>query len=127
MHPWNDELCRELAQEFSQRRAEDWEELLVPAGVPCVKVAESNLEGFYVNPQAHEMNMVDHQDHPEYINLRQVGVQVRLSQTGPAFKPAAPLLGQHNLEILKELGFSDQEISGMEAAGCISIDPRVQS
>ena len=127
MHPWNEELCRELAQEFSQRRAEDWEELLVPAGVPCVKVAESNLEGFYVNPQAHEMNMVDHQDHPEYINLRQVGVQLRLSQTGPAFKPAAPLLGQHNLEILKELGFSDQEISGMEAAGCISIDPRVQS
>ena len=77
--------------------------------------------------QAHEMNMVDHQNHPEYINLRQVGVQVRLSQTGPAFKPVAPLLGQHNLDILKELGFSDEEISGMEESGCISKNPQVQA
>ena len=127
MHPWNEELCRELAQEFSQRTAEDWEERLIPSGVPCVKVAESNHEGFYLNSQAQEMNMVDYQDHPEYSNLRQVGVQVRLSQTGPAFKPAAPLVGQNNLEILKELGFSDQEISGMEATGCLSIGPQVEA
>ena len=127
MDPWNDELCRKLAQEFNQLPAAEWEECLIPAGVPCVKVAESNHEGFYLSAQAHEMNMVDHQNHPEYINLRQVGVQVRLSQTGPAFKPAAPLLGQHNLEILKELRFSDEEISGMEEAGCISKNPQVQA
>ena len=127
MHPWNHKLCRKLAQEFSQLPAAEWEERLIPAGVPCVKVAESNHEGFYLSAQAHEMYMVDHQHHPEYINLRQVGVQVRLSQTRPAFKPAAPLLGQHNLEILKELGFTDEEISGMEAAGCISKKPQVET
>ncbi len=127
MHPWNDELCQSLAQEFSQRPAEDWEERLIPAGVPCVKVAESNLEGFYLNSQAQEMNMVDHQNHPEYSNLRQAGVQIAFSQTGPAFKPAAPLVGQNNLEILKELGFSDEEISGMEEAGCISSNPQVEA
>ncbi|PKB72624.1 MAG: hypothetical protein BZY75_05955 [SAR202 cluster bacterium Io17-Chloro-G7] len=127
MHPWDDELCLELAQEFSQRPAVEWEEMLIPAGVPCVKVAESNLEGFYDNPQAQEMNMVDYQDHPEYSNLRQVGVQVTFSLTGSAVKPAAPLIGQHNLEILTELGFSQQEISNMQAAGCISAGPSIQA
>ena len=92
-----------------------------------MKVAESNNEGFYLNAQAQEMNMVDYQNHPEYSNLRQVGVQFRFSQTEPAVKPAAPLAGQHNLEILKELGFSGDEISGLEAAGCISIVPQVEA
>lgn len=127
MHPWNELLCQELAQGFSHISAADWEERLIPAGVPCVRVAESNNDGFYINPQAQEMNMVNHQNHPEYINLRQVGVQVGFSRTGPVFKPAAPLVGQHNQEILKELGFSEEEISAMEEAGCISSHPQVQA
>ncbi len=126
MNPWNEELCRKLAQEFSQRPAAEWEDMLIPGGVPCVKVAESILEGFYDNSHAQEMNMVDIQNHSEYSNLRQVGVQVTLSLTGSVAKPAAPLIGQHNLEILTELGFSDQEISDMQAAGCISAPQQIQ-
>ena len=64
--------------------------------------------------------MVNKLEHPEYENLRQVGVQVSFSKTAPADKPAAPLTGQHNQEILTELGFSDDEISGMVETGCIS-------
>ncbi len=119
-HPWNEELSRKLAKEFSQHSAAEWENRLIPTGVPCVEVAESNHEGFYLNPQAIEMNMVDHQNHSEYTNLRQAGVQVWFSRTGPASRPAAPLLGQHNWVILKELGFSDDEISAMVEGGCIS-------
>jgi len=121
--PWNDELGQLLAQEFSQLSATEWEDRLIPAGVPCVRVAENNDDGFYLNPQAHEMNMVNRLVHPEYENLRQVGAQISFSKTGPADKPAAPLTGQHNQEILTELGFSEDEISGMVETGCISSVP----
>jgi len=118
--PWNDKLVQLLAQEFSRLSATEWEEVLIPAGVPLVRVAENNNDGFYLNPQAQGMNMVNKLEHPEYENLRQVGVQVSFSKTAPADKPAAPLTGQHNQEILTELGFSDDEISGMVETGCIS-------
>ena len=118
--PWNDKLVQLLAQEFSRLSATEWEEVLIPAGVPLVRVAENNNDGFYLNPQAQGMNMVNKLEHPEYENLRQVGVQVSFSKTAPADKPAAPLTGQHNQEILTELEFSDDEISGMVETGCIS-------
>jgi crotonobetainyl-CoA:carnitine CoA-transferase CaiB-like acyl-CoA transferase len=35
----------------------------------------------------------------------------------------APLLGQHNREVLSELGLSDQEIDDLEAAGVIGTAP----
>ena len=37
--------------------------------------------------------------------------------------PPAPLLGQHNRELLSELGCSDKEIDALEADGVIGTAP----
>ena len=52
---------------------------------------------------------------------------MRLSD-GPArfHRSPAPLLGQHNLEILRELGLDAAEIAELEAAGIIGNAPRMR-
>jgi crotonobetainyl-CoA:carnitine CoA-transferase CaiB-like acyl-CoA transferase len=122
-HPWNHELCRDLSAEFARRRAGEWEQQLVERGVPCVKVAEDNQEGVFLNPQLLALGAVDRKGHPHFTDLEQPGVQVQFSETPPADRPAAPLLGQHTLEVLRELGFDDREIAEMEGTGCIAIHP----
>ncbi len=121
MHPWNEELCRNLAEEFERRPADDWERLLVAGGVPCCRVAKDIDEGFYLHPQALHLGMMDENMHPEYSNLRQGGVQVAFSKTPSADRQPAPSLGQHSVEILQQLGFSELEISDMRAARCIGV------
>ena len=121
MHPWNEQLCRSLAEGFERRPADDWERLLVAEGIPCCKVANNIFEGFYQHPQALHMGMIDENMHPDYSNLRQVGVQVLFSETPSADRQPAANLGQHSIEILQELGFSGLEISNMRGAGCIGV------
>lgn len=121
MHPWNDELCWILAEEFERRPAEDWERQLAAEGVPCCRVANNNDEGFYLHPQALHLGMIYENTHPDYSNLRQAGVQVLFSETPSADRLPAANLGQHSIEILQELGFSELEISDMRGAGCIGV------
>ena len=120
-HPWNEELCRNLAEEFERRPAEDWERLLVAEGVPCCRVAKNIDEGFYLHPQALHLGMIDQNMHPDYSNLRQAGVQVAFSETPSADRLPAPSLGQHSVEILQELGFSELEISDMRGGSCVGV------
>ena len=121
MHPWNENLCRKLAEVFERRLSAEWEELLIAEGVPCCKVAENNDQGIFLYPQSLHLGLIDHNIHPDYTDLRQAGVQVRFSQTPTADRPPAPNLGQHSLEILQELGFSELEIPDMLSAGCVGI------
>ena len=121
INPWNENVCRYLSKEFERFPAVEWELRLVAGGVPCCRVAENIDEGFYLNPQAIHLGLIDETEHPEYGNLRQAGVQVGFSETPAAARPPASALGQHSAEILKELGYSDLEISDMRDAGSISV------
>ena len=121
MDPWNEDLCRDLAEEFKRLPAGKWERQLVAAGVPCCRVAENIDEGFFKHPQALHLGLVDSTEHPEYSNLRQAGVQVRFSETPTAARLPASAIGQESVEVLIELGFNDQEISEMHRSGCIGI------
>ena len=93
----------------------------LPRGVPCCRVAKNIDEGFYLHPQALHLGMIDENMHPDYSNLRQAGVQVAFSETPSADRLPAPSLGQHSVEILQELGFSELEISDVCGARCIGV------
>ena len=118
-HPWNRDLCRDLAREFAQSPARQWEEVLARQGVPCVRVAEDNREGIFSHPQASALEAVSRKLHPEYTNLAQAGVMLEFSQTSAEDGPAAPVLGQHTREVLLDLGYAEEEISELEASGAV--------
>jgi formyl-CoA transferase len=44
---------------------------------------------------------------------RMLGIPVKLSDTPGAVRRAAPSLGEHSQEVLREAGFSDAEIAAL--------------
>ena len=121
MDPWNEELCGFLAAVFAKGTAREWEARLVAKGVPCVKVAQGNMEGFYENAHAIETGMVYEGDHPVYTGLKQPGVLVHFSETGTVDNPPSALIGQHTVEVLGEMGYSSEEIEAMLKAGLVGV------
>lgn len=73
---------------------------------PVNSVAEA-LE----NPQINAREMVVELTHPEYGPLKLLGIPIKLSETPGACDSAPPRFGEHNREVLRQLGYSDDVIS----------------
>ena len=121
MDPWNEKLCEALGSVFARGTAREWEARLTEKGVPCVRVAEGNFEGFYENEHALESGMVYEGAHRTFTGLKQPGVLVHFSETPTVDNAAAAVLGQHTVEVLGEVGYSTEEVEGMIGAGIVAV------
>jgi crotonobetainyl-CoA:carnitine CoA-transferase CaiB-like acyl-CoA transferase len=86
-------------------------EVGIPAG-PINTVGEI-LE----DPQIHARKMVEELVHPEYGPLKVLGIPFKLSETPGALGKAPPKFGEHNRDVLRELGFGEDDIAMFERTG----------
>jgi crotonobetainyl-CoA:carnitine CoA-transferase CaiB-like acyl-CoA transferase len=71
------------------------------------------------HPQVVASDILREHDHPIAGRLRQARVAARFEGTPPSEPGGAPQLGEHNDEVLIELGFSGKEISALKASGAV--------
>ena len=62
------------------------------------------------DPHIHAREMVKELTHPEYGPLRYVGIPVKLSDTPGALQGPPPRFGEHNRDVLTELGYDERAI-----------------
>jgi crotonobetainyl-CoA:carnitine CoA-transferase CaiB-like acyl-CoA transferase len=74
------------------------------------------------DPQAQARDMVPRVDHPVAGPVRTLGLPVKFSETPGAVVRPAPLYGQHNREILAEVGYDPAEIDTLLACGAVVAD-----
>jgi len=100
------------------RSADDIVELLWPAGVPVGKVVQPHHQPDL--PQMQFRQFFEELDHPVIGPSRYSTLPMRFSR-GPErlHRRHAPLLGEHNTELLGDLGLSRADIEGLEADGVI--------
>ncbi len=86
-------------------------------GVPCGAI--NSIPEVFADPQTIARDMLRHVEHPSGAQLPQVASPMRFSQAAlqPLLPP--PLLGQHSVDILSELGYDSAGIEALRSAGAI--------
>ena len=99
------ELAEELRPAFRTRPAAEWVDKFLSAGVPAGPIYDYGVA--LDNEHVHHRRAVIDIDHPVEGSFRALGFPAKLSGTPASVRRPPPLLGQHNEEILAELGLLD--------------------
>jgi crotonobetainyl-CoA:carnitine CoA-transferase CaiB-like acyl-CoA transferase len=105
-----------IAELFLTDTASRWAERLLAVGVPCSLVR--TLEEVYLDPQAAVRQMFVH---PGAGGFPVTGLPIKMRAAGAVNRTAAPLLGEHSCEALRELLKYEDDTIGELLKNCILI------
>jgi formyl-CoA transferase/CoA:oxalate CoA-transferase len=97
-----------LQEYFLTRDADDWVADLQANSVPAGPI--NDLADVFADPQVLHRDMFLEIPHPTLGSIKQTGLPVKFSRTPGGLDQHPPLLGEHNLAILKDLGYSESDI-----------------
>jgi len=104
-----EEIHHFLRDIFRQKTRDAWMEFFKDRDV-CVGPVQE-VDEVLNDQQVRHRQMIVEVEHPQAGRLPQIGIPIKFSETPGEIREPAPALGQHNKEILQELGFS---LSGIE-------------
>jgi crotonobetainyl-CoA:carnitine CoA-transferase CaiB-like acyl-CoA transferase len=102
---------------LGSRSAEAWAEVMDSAGVPCSPV--NSIETVLNLPQVLHRQMVVDIPRDDIPELRLPGIAIKLSTTPGTVRLPPPRLGEHTDAVLREMGYSDKQISDMRSSGTV--------
>jgi crotonobetainyl-CoA:carnitine CoA-transferase CaiB-like acyl-CoA transferase len=110
-----DMVYGELANIFKTRTTEAWTELLTKADVPVMPMHD--LESILHDPHLVATGFFPIVEHPTEGPIRNMKVSATWSETSAEQVRLAPRLNEHGAEILREAGFSTEEIATLVREG----------
>ena len=110
-----EELNDLLAERFLEKTTKEWISSLELHGVLCGEI--KTFEEAVCDPQTEANHMVVEMEHPRLGTMRFLGMPIRLYGTPPSLRVPPGDLGDHNHEVLSELGYSPEEITVLAGQG----------
>ena len=105
-------LNEAIAERSKKYSSQDLIDRLNQAGVPCGPIYKMNE--VFEDPQVKHLGMAARVPRPQG-DLNLVGPAMRLSRTPSVMKRAIGPAGEHNDEVLRELGYTGEEIEALRA------------
>ena len=102
------------------RTKAEWIAAFDAAGVPVGPV--NTIGEALEHPQTRARDMVVEVDHPRAGATRALGCPLHFSRTPTRITRAAPLLGEHTREVLREYGYEDTDIDALIRDGVVAAD-----
>ncbi|MEM6931107.1 MAG: CoA transferase [Myxococcota bacterium] len=114
------EIDAVLNRRFPEAPRDHWVDRLIAHRVPCAPVL--GVDEAMADPQTVARNMVVDVPAPDGGSSRQVGNPLKIAGFAdpPGFR-AAPRLGEHTRELLREIGLAPEEVDELVTAGVVAV------
>jgi crotonobetainyl-CoA:carnitine CoA-transferase CaiB-like acyl-CoA transferase len=107
------ELIPLLQKMFDGQATSAWLERLAAAQIPAAPI--NTVEEAVNDAQTLARKMIVQLEHPALGIARSIGNPIKFSDTPVSYRLPPPLLGQHTSEVLRDLGYSEEEAREMSA------------
>jgi crotonobetainyl-CoA:carnitine CoA-transferase CaiB-like acyl-CoA transferase len=104
-----------FSQMMKTRTTAEWMTFFNDADIPHAPLHD--LDSLIDDPHLAAVGLIHTVEHPTEGTLRVAGPAATWSKTPPAIRQHPPRLGEHGCEILREAGFSEDEIGALIAEG----------
>ncbi len=101
-------LIEEIQKIFKTKTQKEWVDTFKNADACCEPIL--NLEEVFCHPHVLYRQMVKELDHPVEGKIRQVGSPIKSSQFTFEIRTPPPRWGEHTMEVLKAIGYSEKQI-----------------
>ena len=106
------EVMKKIEDVLGTKSTKEWLQLLETAGVPCGPVNYGVT--LYDDPHAKAMDMIWELDNPVAGPYKTMGNPMKFAKTPIKPTHGAPSLGQHSVEVLQKLGYTDEKITALK-------------
>lgn len=99
------------------KTADEWLVILEEAGVPCAPVL--TRREMISHPQVSATGIVEELHHDVTGRIRQARNAAQFERTPTEQRLCAPLLGEHTVDVMNEIGYSEDEVSRLAERGTV--------
>jgi len=111
------ELIPLLEEIIATQDTDHWLNLFRDTGIPCGPI--NFVDEILDDPHVRARGVIVELEHPAAGLVRSIANPVRLSETPASYRLPPPMLGQHNAEVLAELGYGLADVARLEADGVV--------
>ena len=119
----NDKVAAVLEARLRERSAAAWFAELDAGGVPVEVADETFCRQLFDDPRWRELGLVAETHAGGVGRFEDPGILVNLSETPGVIGRGPCLCGEHSREILRELGYTDEDVDALVAAGVVRDEP----
>lgn len=117
------EVLEVLEGIIASKTTQEWLDVLPGAGVPCMQI--NSLQEVVDDPHLADVGFWHEADHPTEGKIRMMKPPYTLTKSPATIRTMPPRFGEHTGDVLRELGYSPEQIAAMLKAGsAVAAEPR---
>lgn len=109
------ELAHELSTTLLGDSTQTWHEVLSAVGVPTTPI--QTIDEVVAHPQVRAIGALAAVPHPRIDDFAVVNAPMVIDGAYPEVAAVPPLLGEHTREVLREHGYTDEDVAALVTAG----------